>query len=136
MAKRTPFEYWGVPYKPMPAMDFLPPDYPAEVASLLPVPSYEVIPEVIDGLVLVSADELCGCLTGPGPLNPYGDFLKLRPSANLGAGVLVYDGRFSVLRLSALTRRLKVAALLKTNPKRGLEIAREVVALDPDHAAS
>jgi len=128
----TRFEYWGIPCKAMPNLDALPPDYPAGAA----LSSFELIPKEIDGPVLISADELSGYLTGPGPLNPFGDFQKLKPSANLGAGVLVYDGHFAVPKLASLTLRLKVAAALKADPNRGVEMARQVVALDPDSVAS
>lgn len=115
--------YWGVPCKTMPNLDGLP------IAE-------QIIPEVIEGPVLISADELSGYLTGPGPLNPYGDFQKLRPSTIIGGGVLVYDGRFSVARLSALTRRYQIGDILRADPKRALESAREIVALDPENADS
>ena len=128
----TRFEYWGIPCKPMPNMDALPPDYPAGPAAS----AYDLIPQEIDGPVLISADELSGYLTGPDPLNPYGDFQKLKPSANIDGGVLVYDGHFSAPKLASLTLRLKVAAALKTDPKRGVEMAREVVALYPENVAS
>ena len=119
----TKAAYWGVPCKNMPNLDGLP------IAE-------QIIPEVIEGPVLISADELSGYLTGPGPLNPYGDFQRLRPSAILGGGVLVYDGSFSVPRLSALTRRYQIGDILKADPKRALESARKIVALDPDNADS
>jgi len=119
----TQAAFWGVPCKTMPNLDGLP------VAG-------QIVPTEIDGPVLISADELSGYLTGPGPLNPYGDFKKLPASAIIGGGVLVYDGHFSVPRLSALTRRYQIGELLKTNPKRGLESAREIVALDGENADS
>jgi hypothetical protein len=96
----------------------------------------QIIPPEIDGPVLISADELSGYLTGPGPLNPYGDFQTLRASAIIGGGVLVYDGHFSVPRLSALTRRYRIGELLRTDPKLALESARAIVALDGENADS
>jgi hypothetical protein len=97
---------------------------------------YEVIPKEIDGPVLISADEWSGYLTGPGPLNPYGDFKKLQPSAIIGGGVLVYDGHFAVPRLSAVTRRYLFDELLKSDPKAALESAKEITALDPENVDS
>ncbi len=115
---------WGIPCKPLPNLD------------ALMFSSWEVVPETIDGSVLISADELSGYLTGPGPLNPFGDFQKLRPSANLDGGVLVYEGRFAVPRLSALTRRLNIGEILSSDPQAAVIEAREIVALDPENADS
>jgi len=113
---------WGVPCKSLPNLDFM--------------ITAEVVPEVIDGPVLISADELSGYLTGPGPLNPYGDFQKLRPSANIEGGVLVYDGQFSVPRLSALTRRFRLRDQITKDPQFALTESRAIVALDPENAES
>jgi Dolichyl-phosphate-mannose-protein mannosyltransferase len=120
----TRMAWWGIPCTPMPNLDA--PDFS----------KYEIIPKEIDGPVLISADEWSGYLTGPGPLNPYGDFHKLQPSAIIGGGVLVYDGHFSVPRLSAVTRRYQFDALLKSDPRAALESAKEIAALDPDNADS
>jgi len=120
----TRMAWWGIPCIPMPNLDA--PDFS----------KYEVIPKEIDGPVLISADEWSGYLTGPGPLNPYGDFHKLKPSAIIGGGVLVYDGHFAVPRLSAVTRRYQFDALLKSDPRAALESAQEIAALDPDNADS
>jgi 4-amino-4-deoxy-L-arabinose transferase-like glycosyltransferase len=120
----TRMAWWGVSCTPMPNLDA------ADFSK------WEVVPKEIDGPVLISADELSGYLTGPGPLNPYGDFRKLQPSAVIGGGVLVYDGHFAVPRLSAITRRYQFDALLKSDPRAALESAREIAALDPDNADS
>jgi hypothetical protein len=120
----TRMAWWGIPCTPMPNLDA--PDFS----------KYEVIPKEIDGPVLISADEWSGYLTGPGPLNPYGDFKKLQPSAIIGGGVLVYDGHFAVPRLSAVTRRYLFDELLKSDPRAALESAKEIAALDPENAES
>jgi hypothetical protein len=116
--------YWGIPCKPLLNLD-------APGMS-----QYQEIPTEIDGPVLISADEWSGYLTGPGPLNPYGDFQKLRPTTIIGGGVLVYDGNFAVPRLSASIRRLHFNALLKSDSRAALESATEIVALDPENANS
>ena len=113
---------WGIPCTPLPNLD-------------APSPTPE-IPSEIEGTVLISADEWSGYLTGGGPLNPYGDFQKLQPTAIIDGGVLVYDGHFSVPRLAACIKRLHFDALLKADPQAALASANEIVALDPENADS
>ena len=113
---------WGVNCTPLPNLD-------------APGPTPE-IPTELDGTVLISADEWSGYLTGDGPLNPYGDFHKMQPTAIINGGVLVYDGRFSVPRLSACVRRLGFNELLKSDPRAALDSANQIVALDPENADS
>ena len=115
---------WGIPCRPLPNLDA-----PG-------MAKYEDIPSEIDGPVLISADEWSGYLTGPGPLNPYGDFHQFSPTAVIGGGVLVYDGHFSVPRLAAYIRRLHIDALLKSNAKQALISAQQTVAMDPQNADS
>jgi tetratricopeptide (TPR) repeat protein len=115
---------YGVPCRSLPNLD------------AIGITAWEIVPPEIDGPVLISADELSGYLMGPGPMNPYGDFQALRPSAILEGGVLVYDGHFRVPRLAALTRRLALGPRLQADPAGALATAREVVALDTENADS
>lgn len=82
--------YYGVPCKPL-----------TTIASVWLQPQMEVPPE-IDGPVLISAGVLSGYEFGPGELNPYGEFKKLRPTAVIDDGIFVYDGHFPVPLASAL----------------------------------
>jgi tetratricopeptide (TPR) repeat protein len=82
--------YYGVPCKPL-----------TTIASVWLQPQMEVSPE-IDGPVLISAGVLSGYEFGPGELNPYGEFQKLRPTAVIDDGIFVYDGHFAVPLASAL----------------------------------
>ena len=59
-------------------------------------------PPAIDSTVLISATVLSGFETGTGPLNPYGQFQKLKPSAVIDYGVFVYDGHFEIPLAAAL----------------------------------
>jgi len=52
--------------------------------------------------VLISAGVLTGYEFGPDELNPYDQFTRLRPTAVIEHGVLVYDGHFEIPLASAL----------------------------------
>jgi len=53
--------------------------------------------------VRVSASNLTGFEFGPGPLNPYEQFMHLRPTTVIGREVFVFDGHFDVPLASALS---------------------------------
>jgi tetratricopeptide (TPR) repeat protein len=61
------------------------------------------IPPVIDGPVLISAGTLSGYEFGSDDLNPYRQFMWLKPTAAIQNGILVFDGRFHVARASSLS---------------------------------
>lgn len=50
--------------------------------------------------------------------------------------MLIFDGHFSVPRLSALTRRVMITPLLTSDPEAAVKEANEIVALDPQNADS
>ena len=52
--------------------------------------------------MLISAGALSGYEFGPGELNPYDQFQKLRPTAVIDDGVFVFDGHFQIPLASAL----------------------------------
>jgi hypothetical protein len=56
----------------------------------------DVPPEKSHGVVLVSATEIDGPFWGPDELNPYGQFMNIRPVANLGGSILVFEGDFDL----------------------------------------
>jgi tetratricopeptide (TPR) repeat protein len=82
--------YYGVPCKPL-----------TTIASSWLQPSMDV-PASIDGPVLISAGVLSGYEFGPGELNPYDQFTRLRPTAVIEHGVFVFDGHFDIPLASAL----------------------------------
>lgn len=82
--------YYGVPCKPL-----------TTIASVWLQHSIDV-PPAIDGPVLISAGVLSGYEFGPGQLNPYDQFQRLRPSAVIEHGVFVFDGHFEIPLASAL----------------------------------
>jgi len=64
----------------------------------------EIAPESLQGTLLVGATEPAGVYWGPGELNPYGQFLKLKPVKILGGSILVFKGRFHLPAASAWSR--------------------------------
>ena len=113
--------YYGIPCKPLPTINTLWLNQRIEV------------PASIDGPVLVSASNLSGFEFGPGPLNPYEQFKRLRPTAVVGGGVFVFDGRFEVPLASALSRVQKAQNLLAAGQvEQALSEAQSAVALAPE----
>ena len=95
--------YYGIPCKPL-----------TTIASVWLQPSIEV-PTSIDGPVLISAGVLSGCEFGPGALNPYDQFQKLRPTAVIEHGIFVFDGHFEIPLASALNHVTQAQLLAQSN---------------------
>jgi len=113
--------YYGIPCKPLPTINTLWLNQRIEV------------PASVDGPVLVSASNLSGFEFGPGPVNPYEQFKQLRPTAVVGRGVFVFDGRFEVPLASALSRVQKAGNLLAAGQvEQALSEARAATALAPE----
>jgi hypothetical protein len=113
--------YYGVPCKPL-----------TTIASVWLQPSIDV-PASIDGPVLISAGTLSGYEFGPGPLNPYDQFQKLRPSALIEDGVFVFDGHFEIPLASALNHVTQAQLLAKNNHlDEALSEAEIAASLAPD----
>jgi 4-amino-4-deoxy-L-arabinose transferase-like glycosyltransferase len=114
------FRSFGIPCTPLLTAEYQTPD----------------TPPAIDGTVLISAAVLSGFETGTGPLNPYGQFQKLKPAAVIDYGVFVYDGHFEIPLAAALRHVQKAAGLLSgKNAPDALSEARQAEALAPDSAA-
>lgn len=113
--------YYGIPCKPLPTINTLWLNQRIEV------------PATLDGPVLISASNLAGFEFGPGTLNPYEQFKSLRPTAVVGGGVFVFDGRFEVPLASALSRVQQSNNLLAAGQvEEALSEAQAAVALAPD----
>jgi len=113
--------YYGIPCKPLPTINTLWLNQRIEV------------PASIDGPVRVSASNLSGFEFGPGALNPYEQFKRLRPTAVIGGGVFVFDGRFELPLASALGRVQKAQNLLAEGQvEQALSEARSASALAPE----
>ena len=90
-------------------------------------------PPVIDGPVLISAASLSGYETGPGALNPYDPFQRLKPTAVIDHGVFVFDGRFSIPLAYAWPKMRSASRLLGRNDVEGaLREAQAAVDVCPD----
>ena len=113
--------YYGIPCKPLPTISTLWLNLPIEV------------PNSIDGPVLISASNLSGVEFGPGPLDPYGQFKRLNPTAVIDHGVFVFDGKFEVPLVAAISKTQKAYNLLQAKElDQALREAQEAVALAPE----
>jgi 4-amino-4-deoxy-L-arabinose transferase-like glycosyltransferase len=114
------YRSYGIPCTPLLTAEYQTPD----------------TPPAIDGAVLISAAVLSGFETGTGPLNPYGQFQKLKPAAIIDYGVFVYDGHFEIPLAAALRHVEKARGLLRAkNPSAALSEAQQAESLAPDSAA-
>ena len=94
------------------------------------------MPPAIDGHVLISAGVLSGFEFGPYPLNPYEQFIHLKPEAVIDDGVFVYEGSFSIPLAAALSHGQKASLLLAQNKApEALVEAQQAEALAPDSAS-
>jgi hypothetical protein len=113
--------YYGIPCKPLPTMDSLWVNEPANA------------PPTIDGTVLVSAGDLSGFEFGAGPLNPYEQFKSLRPVAVIDYGVFVYEGHFEIPLAASIGHEQKAQWLLADHHlQEALAEAQQAEALAPD----
>jgi hypothetical protein len=62
------------------------------------------VPNTIKGLVLISASNLSSVEFGPGPLDPYGQFKLLTPTAVIDKSVFVFEGKFGIPLAAAISK--------------------------------
>lgn len=114
------FEDYGIPCKPLPTPD----------TGFFDV-AYDV-PRHIEGPVLISAGTLTGFELGSDVLNPYREFEKLQPVANIQDGVLVFEGSFDVPLASAMSHVIRSGDLLTLKkPQEALAEAQAAVRIAP-----
>jgi tetratricopeptide (TPR) repeat protein len=112
--------YYGVQCKPL-----------TTIASVWLQPSIHV-PASIDGPVLISAGTLSGYEFGPGELNPYDQFQRIRPTAVIEDGLFVFDGHFDIALASALNHVTRASLAVQGNHlDEALVEAQAAVALAP-----
>ena len=117
--------YYGIPCKPLPTPD----------AQWVNEKFYDT-PEVIDGMVLISAGNLSGFEFGPGELNPYEQFKAIKPTAAIQNGIYVFEGHFEIPAAAAIGHRQKAQDLLaqgsleeaRIQAQRAVELAPNAVA--------
>jgi Dolichyl-phosphate-mannose-protein mannosyltransferase len=73
------------------------------------------VPEAIDGTVLISASTLSGYEFLPDEPNPYAGFANVKPVAQIGDGMFVYQGHFEVPLASALAHARRAEMMLAEN---------------------
>jgi hypothetical protein len=113
--------YYGIPCKPLPTINTLWLNIPIDV------------PTSIDGPVLISASNLSGLEFGPGPLDPYGQFKLLKPTAVIDHGVFVFDGKFDMSLAAAISKVQKARNLAQAKQlDQALQEAQAAVVLAPD----
>ena len=120
--------YYGVVCKPL-----------ADFIDFMPMGN---IPTRISGTILISATELSGALWGPGELNPYVQFQRMRPDAIIDDGILVFHGDFDV-PLAAAVAHVHAAQMTLFSPKptegqlqQALTEAQTAASLAPNDASS
>lgn len=113
--------YYGIPCKPLPTLNTLWLNEQIEV------------PSSIDGPVLISASNLSGLEFGPGPLDPYGQFKSIQPTAVIDCGVFVFDGKFDMSLAAAISKVQKAQNLAAAKHlDQALQEAEAAIALAPD----
>ena len=113
--------YYGIPCKPLPTI------------STLWLNEQIEVPKSIEGPVLISASNLSGVEFGPGVLDPYGQFKRLKPTAVIDQGVFVFDGTFEVPLAAAFIQIQKARSLLTAKQlDQALSEAELSVALAPE----
>jgi 4-amino-4-deoxy-L-arabinose transferase-like glycosyltransferase len=112
--------YYGIPCRPL-----------TSFPSIWLQPWMDV-PPTVDGTVLISAAALAGYKLGPGEANPYDQFRRLRPTAVIDDGILVFDGRFDI-PLAAALNHVTRASLYERRGEldKALAEARTAAALAP-----
>ena len=113
--------YYGIPCKPLPTISTLWLNVPIDV------------PQSIDGPVLISASNLSSVEFGPGPLDPYGQFKLVKPTAVIDDGVFVFDGRFEMPLAAAISKVQKAQNLAQAKQfDAALREAQAAVELAPE----
>ena len=114
-------KYYGIPCKPLPTINTLWLNEPIEV------------PTSINGTVLISAGNLSSVEFGPGPLDPYGQFKSLKPTAVIDCGVFVFHGTFDLSLAAAISKVQKAQNLAQAKQlEQALPEAQAAVALAPN----
>jgi len=116
-----PFRAYGIPCTTLPTMDTMWFGLKTET------------PPTIQGPVFFSHIPLTFYEAGSSVLNPYRDFLKLKPAAVIENGVFVYEGVFEVPYAAAFDLSVKSGDLLEQHwPEEALVAAQAAINLAPD----
>jgi hypothetical protein len=114
------FDYYGIPCKLLPTG--------GDLVDAIP-------PRVLEGTILIGANDAIGFGWGPGELNPYREFFDRRPDDMIGNSVLVFRGSFEAPLLEALARaRLAQRLARGGQAEEAVREARVAVELAPGSA--
>ena len=117
-----PFRAYGIPCKALPTIDTM--GFGMKLDT----------PPVIQGPVFISHIPLTFYESGSSQLNPYREFMKLKPTAVIENGVFVYDGTFQVPYAAAFDHAVKSRDLLEQHqPEQALAEAQSAIAIAPDY---
>jgi hypothetical protein len=119
------------------------PDYDKTPCRLLPSGlatltgrSVRVVPNHIQGTLLISAADAAGVLWGPGTLNPYRQFQDGHPAELIGNSILVYRGDFDVPMVAAESHLSQVQMLMRRGQvDAALKEVEAAIAADPQSAS-
>ena len=93
--------YYGIPCRKL----------PANIGDAGAVP-----PPEAEGLFFISDLTLSGIEWEPGDLNPYREFARATPVANIGGAILVYRGKFDLRDIAAVMHIARAYAALGDKP--------------------
>jgi 4-amino-4-deoxy-L-arabinose transferase-like glycosyltransferase len=117
-----PFRAYGIPCTALPTIDTI--GFGMKLDT----------PPVIQGPVFISHIPLTFYESGSSRLNPYREFMKLKPTAVIENGVFVYDGTFQVPYAVAFDHAVKSRDLLEQHqPEQALAEAQSAIAAAPDY---
>jgi 4-amino-4-deoxy-L-arabinose transferase-like glycosyltransferase len=117
--------YWGIPCRQLPGAYTSIPMVATECDTRDPR---------VRGPIFVSPTSTNGPFFPPGEMNPYAEFLRRRPSANLGGAMLVFEGEYRLDKMAAVCRERKTEEAAQAGDWRATEEgARSALALDPDN---
>ena len=112
--------YYHIPCKPLPSL----------FAVL--IGRSQVVPEQIQGPVFLGSSELSGFDFGPEELNPYQQFMSLRPTAVLDGEILEYTGDFKIPVAAAISHIGQAQNLMRQKQfDAAANECKEAIALDP-----
>lgn len=94
-------DYYHIPCKPLPSM-----------FAILTGRS-QVVPDRIQGPVYIGSLLLSGFDFGPDEMNPYRQFVNLRPTAVIGGEILEYEGDFRIPEVAAVSHFGKANNLMQ-----------------------
>jgi len=91
------------------------------------------VPTEIQGPVFLSSHVLTGFDFGPDDMNPYEQFVKLRPAAVLKGEILVFNGSYNATKISALSHFVMAVQFQREgHPDQALAEAKTSEALNPE----